>query len=390
MVAPTWWEYLAVALGTTAVTLVLTPLALRLALRRQILDHPNDIKAQASPVPYLGGLAIVIAFSAVVGGAALVRPPHSNGGILAVVLGLAVGLAILGAVDDIRGLGPWVRLAAETAAGVVVYLTGTHAQLLDHRLPHGQIFDAVVTVVWVVGVTNAFNILDNMDGLSAGIAGIASLSLFLVAYLNGQFLVATLALALVGCAVGFLRHNFHPAKIYMGDAGSLYLGFLLAVLCLRLRTYNVSRISFFVPVLILGVALFDTTLVTATRLWHHRNPLSGGRDHTSHRLVFVGIPVRATVGIIYGAGAALGWLAVIVARLSEDRTTAAILMGLVLTVAVLLAGLLAAVPVYETSRRRRMMIQEVKAHESEPLTPPPHAPAVPQATDGPAGTSVPA
>jgi UDP-GlcNAc:undecaprenyl-phosphate GlcNAc-1-phosphate transferase len=286
------------------------------------------------------------------------------------ILGIAVALSLLGLIDDIRGLGPYLRLAVEAAAGVGVLAAGTRAHLFSQLVGGHPVWDDLVTVLWVVGVTNAFNFLDNMDGLSAGVAALSALSLFIVAYLNGQFLVAVMALALVGCAAGFLRHNFHPARIYMGDAGALFLGFMLAVLCLRLRTSPATRITFFVPVLILGVALFDTTLVTVTRLLNHRSPLSGGRDHTSHRLVFVGIPVPAAVSLIYGVAAALGWLAIVMVRV--DRPTSFILMGLVVGVALFVGVLLGMVPVYETSRRRRYMISEVVSHEPEPVVPPGH------------------
>lgn len=360
-----WWGYAAVFATTTAVAVVLTPLALRLALRWQILDRPNEIKAQESPVPYLGGAAIVVSFATVVGVAAAVRPPVSGLGDLWALLGMGVALSLVGLADDVYGLGPWIRLALEATTGAGVVATGTHAQIFGNH-----VLDDAVTIVWIVGVTNAFNILDNMDGLSAGVAAVSAVSLFVVAYINGQFLVAVMALSLVGCALGFLRHNFHPARIYMGDAGSLFLGFLLAVLCLRLRTNPNTRITIFVPVLIIGVALFDTILVTVTRLIHRRSPLSGGRDHTSHRLVFVGIPVPAAVSLIYAVAAGLGWLSVVAVRI--DRTSMLILVGLVGAVAIFVGILLGMVPVYETSRRRRFVLQEVRRHEVEPLVPPAH------------------
>jgi UDP-GlcNAc:undecaprenyl-phosphate GlcNAc-1-phosphate transferase len=353
------WAYFGVFGATLAAVLFLTPFALVVARRLDILDHPVGHKAQECPVPYLGGASIVLAFSAAVLAAALIRPPTSGLGELAVLVGLGSGLSVLGLVDDLRGLGPWLRLALEIAAGVGVWWTGTATQLTVHRP-----VDAVFTVLWVVLVTNSFNLLDNMDGLSAGVAAIASVAFFVVAYLNGQFLVATLAIALAGCAAGFLRHNFHPARIYMGDAGSLFIGFLLSVLALRLRTHMATRITFLVPVVILGVALFDTALVVTNRLIHRRSPISGGRDHSSHRLTFVGIPVPMSVSIIYAAAVALGWLGIVMSRI--DRTTGFILMGLVLVIAVFFGVVLSLVPVYETSRRRRLVIQEVPPPE------PPH------------------
>ena len=354
-------EYVAAFLVSFALAWALTPLMLRLALRLSVLDLPDERKAQSSPVPYLGGVAIVLAFATTVLVAGAVTRPPSGLGALAAVLGTGVTLSLMGLLDDLRGLPPLLRLLVEVAAGAVVYLTTPSI-----ALPGPQWLDVVITVLWVVGVTNALNLLDNMDGLSAGVATIAALSFCLIAGLNGQFLVAALSAAVAGCAAGFLRHNFHPAKIYMGDAGSLFLGFMLATLAIRLQLQDVPpAIAVFVPVLVLGVALFDTTLVTVARLRHGRSPLLGGRDHASHRLVWIGLPVPVSVGLIYGVAASLGFLALIVSRL--DTLSALLLVAYV--VAVGLAGLLllGAVPVYETSRQRRAMLRVVRQHEPEPL-----------------------
>ena len=360
-------EYIYVFALASLVTLVLTPLALRFAVRRSLLDHPNAIKAQSNPVPYFGGAAIVAGFSVVVGAAAVLRDPESGPGQLLAVLGLAVALAAVGLVDDIRGLSPWVRLAAEAAAGVGVWW-GDVARI---EVLQNDALNLVVTVVWIVGVTNAFNLLDNMDGLSAGVAGIAAVFLFVLAQQNGQFLVATLSLALAGCAVGFLRSNFHPARIYMGDAGALFLGFVLAVLAMKLDYPQHAReTSLPVPIILLGVPLLDMALVTANRLLHHRSPLSGGRDHISHRLVFVGIPVPVAVALIYSAAISLGCIALVISRI--DRASALILIGWTGSFTVLAAVLLSRIPVYATSRRRHLMLQEVVKHEHEPPVPPTH------------------
>lgn len=353
-------DYLAVFAVTLVVTLFLTPLALRLAVRRGVLDRPSDIKAQTSPMPYLGGVAIVLSFAAVVLGASLVDPPVSGRGELLIILGIGVALSIIGLLDDLRGLSPWLRLAVEIAAGVIVALSPVSAELFAN-----DAINLLITVFWVVGVTNAVNFLDNMDGLSAGVAAIAAGGIFVLAVDGGQFLVATLAAALAGCALGFLRSNFHPARIYMGDAGALFLGFVLAVLCLKLRFPNAPReITLFVPILVMGVALFDTTLVTVNRLKHGRSPLTGGRDHTSHRLVLVGIPVPLAVGTIYAAAATLACAAFVLSR--TDRTTGLVLVGWTGALALTAGVLLSLVPVYETSRRRLLMLQEVQRHEQEP------------------------
>ena len=294
------WAYAVVLVASLLLSLVLTPVALALALHLDIFDHPGPAKAHGKAVPYLGGAAIVVSFAAVTLVATVLRPPPSGALQLAGFLGLGVLLAIVGLVDDIRGgLSPWLRLGLELAAGLAVWSMGYAAHLTgvsrEHLTPLSQ-------CSWVAGVTNAFNLLDNMDGLSAGVTSIAALSIFGIAWLQHRYLVAALAVALAGCAAGFLRHNFHPARIYMGDAGSLFLGFMIAVLLLKLRANAPTRVEVAVILAVPGVALFDTTLVMVSRVLHRRNPFIGGQDHTSHRLVYFGLSVRKAVTVTYCFG----------------------------------------------------------------------------------------
>lgn len=351
--------YLGVGAGTALLSLRLTPLALSLALRRGWLDRPDGHKLQSDAVPYLGGVAIVVAFAAVVLGGGLLLPIDSGKGELLVLVGTGCGLALVGLADDLRSLGPFVRLAAEIVAGLVVWRTGVGAQLIDV-----EFVDAVITVVWVVGVTNSFNLLDNMDGLSAGVASIAAMAFFAIAAANGQVLVATLAIAVAGCALGFLRHNRHPARIYMGDAGSLFLGFMLAVVGIKLTFEGPRQTVWFVPILVVAVAVFDTSLVTVARLLHRRNPLTGGADHTSHRLVFLGLSVPVAVRVVYAGAALCGWLALALSLV--DLVAGLMLIGFVVAVAIGAGLALGAVPVYPTSRRKRWVVREVGPHDSAP------------------------
>jgi UDP-GlcNAc:undecaprenyl-phosphate/decaprenyl-phosphate GlcNAc-1-phosphate transferase len=342
------WEYIAVFAASLAIAFVITPFAVKLAEHRGILDHPDANKAHESPVPYLGGVAMVVALSIAVMIAALARPPRSGSEELVVVLGIAIGLSVIGLVDDLRGLGPLVRVLVEAAAGVGLWAVEAGVELTG-----SDAGDLVLTIVWVVGITNAFNLLDNMDGLSAGVAAITAGSCFVIAVANGQFLIGGLSAALAGCALGFLRHNFHPARIYMGDAGSLYLGFLLSYLTIKLRFDAPEDITFLVPILLLSVPILDTTLVTVSRLLNGRSPLRGGQDHISHRLVRLGLPVRGAVGAIYVAAVSVGLVALVVSRV--DRTSAYVLAGLVLGVGAVIAFALGRVRVYEPSQppRRR-------------------------------------
>jgi len=347
-----WWGYLLVLGSSLALSLMLVPIAMAMALRFGFLDHPGPAKSHAEAVPYLGGAAIVVSFAVVVLGAAALDPPPSGFPQLAAFIGLGTVLAIIGLLDDLRGgLSPWLRVALETAAGTAILAFGNSAHLAG--VP-GWV-NAVLTVAWVVGVTNAFNLLDNMDGLSAGTVVIACLAIFGVAALQHRYLVSALALALAGCAAGFLRANFHPAKIYMGDAGSLFLGFVVAVLLLKLRANGPTRVDIAVILSVPGVALFDTALVTVSRVAHRRSPFQGGRDHTSHRLVKLGMSVPAAVLTIYLAGVLLGGSAMLMSQFPAAR-----IVGI--------AGLLGAAGIAAVPLARVRVYDQSSAARTIPLT----------------------
>ena len=310
----------AVAFGAAFVlSLVLTPLARVLAARFDVLDHPGGYKCQTRPIPYLGGAAIAASVVAAVAAAGLVGPGPTWGQATA-ILGLSAVLAVVGLADDVRSLPPLPRLIAQIVAALVVILVGTRVQLFD-----SAVVEVALTMIWVVGITNGLNLLDNMDGLAGGVGAVAAFWLFVMAAGNGQFLVAALTAALFGAAVGFLRYNVHPATIYMGDTGSLFLGFLLAVAAIRLRFDAPIEYTWPVPVVALGVPLLDTSYVTVTRLMAGRNPLSGGRDHISHRLVALGLSVRGAVLFHYLAAFVFGFLAWVVSRTADG--TAYLIVG---------------------------------------------------------------
>ena len=223
-----WLEYAVVFLLSTLLCSLFVPIAIRLSWHLGSLDKPGGHKGHESPVPYLGGVAIVLAFTIAVLSESVIRP--SPGGIreLGIILGTAAALAIVGLFDDLRSLPPWPRLVVEVGASLVVWNLGVGVGLT------GVVWiDLVLTVIWVVGITNAFNLLDNMDGLAAGLVSIACATYFAIAAANSQFLVASLSVGVAGCAVGFLRNNRYPARIYMGDGGALFLGFLVAYLGLK-------------------------------------------------------------------------------------------------------------------------------------------------------------
>jgi UDP-GlcNAc:undecaprenyl-phosphate/decaprenyl-phosphate GlcNAc-1-phosphate transferase len=317
-------RYVVSFLAPFVATLLLTPVAARLARRLGVLDHPSSTKFHREATPYLGGLAVAAGLI-LVGGLA----PTDE---LLTVLACAVAISALGLVDDWRNVGPVVKIAVEAAAGAALWLAGVRAGVFGVAP-----LDLVLTVAWVVVVTNAVNILDNMDGIASGVAAIAALSYFVIAAGRGDFLVASMALAIAGASLGFLRHNFPPARIFLGDAGSLLLGFLLAALALKLDLVGVNgSIRSGVAILVLAVPLFDVALVVASRLIGRRKIYVGGIDHSAHRMAALGWPHRRVAGTLFAVQALAGGLAVWVTHMSS--TAGLRVVGLV--VAVMLTVLL--------------------------------------------------
>lgn len=298
-------------------TLVATPLARRLAWRLGVTAQPAANRFHSRPTPLLGGLAIYAAVILVMAGAAGRTEIRE----LAGILGGASLVALLGAWDDRRPLSPYAKLAGEAVAAGVLIASGVQVTLLGHRLGGslGTAADLGLTLLWVVALTNAANLLDNMDGALAGVTLVASSAIALLAQSSGQLLVAPLAAALAGACLGFLAYNRSPASIFMGDAGSLFLGFVLAALGIKLRFPGQSpAASWMVPVLALAIPLFDTLLVVVSRLRRGLNPLKhGGKDHLAHRLVAGGASPREAVQTLWLLGCAAAALALYVGRLDR-------------------------------------------------------------------------
>jgi UDP-GlcNAc:undecaprenyl-phosphate GlcNAc-1-phosphate transferase len=273
-------------------------------------------------MPLLGGLAI---YCGTVAAIMFSLEGQPRGQILGILAGATL-LLVTGILDDRGLLHHQIKLfvAMPLAAATLVAL-GVRFHVTSELLPlsrrAGTSLDVALTLLWLVGITAAFSILDHMDGLVSGVAAIASFFFALLAVLNGQILVAPLGAAVFGASLGFLRWNFKPAKIFMGDGGAMFLGFMVATLGLKLRLPQTPQaIAWVIPVLVLAVPIFDTTLVTISRSRRGLLPFaSPGKDHTAHRLANLGLGQRGAVLVIYGAGAFFGVLAVVVSRLSLQR-----------------------------------------------------------------------
>jgi UDP-GlcNAc:undecaprenyl-phosphate GlcNAc-1-phosphate transferase len=303
----------AIALTTT---LGLTVPVRRFALHFGIVDHPNSRKLHHSPMPLLGGLAIycgtVLAVIASLDG-------QPRGQILG-ILGAGTLLLVTGILDDRGLLHHQIKLfVSMPLAALTLVALGVRFHVASVLIPGsaGRAADIGLTLLWVVGITAACSILDHMDGLVSGVAAIASFFFAFLAILNGQVLVATLAAAVFGASLGFLRWNFKPAIIFMGDGGAMFLGFMLATLGLKVRlAHTPQTTAWMIPVLVLAIPIFDTTLVTISRSRRGLLPFATpGKDHTAHRLANLRFGQRGAVLVIYGFGIFFGCLAVILNRI---------------------------------------------------------------------------
>jgi UDP-GlcNAc:undecaprenyl-phosphate GlcNAc-1-phosphate transferase len=335
--------YAATFILSLLVTVLLTPVFGRLATRLGVLDHPAENKFHQEATPYLGGAAVGLSL-VLVGGVGTGASAQ-----LLILLAAGAVLGILGLADDRAHVSPLIKLAVEVAAAVALWSVGIRAGLF-----HNYFLDLALTVFWVVAITNAVNMLDNMDGLSSGVVAIAAGGFFVIAGGRGEYLVGALALAVAGASIGFLRYNFPPARIFLGDAGTLLLGFLLAALGLKLDMGGENGlIRAAVPILLLGVPIFDMALVVMARLLSGRKFYVGGTDHTSHRLVAMGLSTRAVAFVAYSAQILCAAMAVWLLDASPGTGLAS-----VVAVAIVAIGALTVLLALPTERRETISLPE--------------------------------
>lgn len=296
---------------------LLTPAVSRLAVRLGALDIPDTRKLHTRPVPRLGGLAVYLAFLA----GLFVFGVNGRE-----VWGLLAGtslIVLLGVLDDIYDLPAKAKLVGQIVAAVAVIPFGLQVEFVTNPLNGGLVYlgwwGIPVTIFWLVAVTNALNLIDGLDGLATGTAVIAALTLATVAWTEGQTGAAALALLLGAAALGFLRYNFHPAKIFLGDSGSMLLGFVLAAIAVVGLTKSATAVSLIIPILILGIPLVDTTLAVLRRCYKRQPIFNPDREHLHHRLLDAGLTHRRAVLVVYGVDAVLGASAVSLTILSTDQ-----------------------------------------------------------------------
>jgi UDP-GlcNAc:undecaprenyl-phosphate GlcNAc-1-phosphate transferase len=303
-------QFAILGVAAFALTGLLTWPVRALAIRLGAMDAPNMArKTQAEPVPYLGGVAIALGISLITLGAVFVGAENfageNNGQLKDLALTVLLPALVLGAMglfDDLRSLSPWPRLITQTVVGSIVAFVivengtiGTpfgNGNSLEQGMnsSNGSWINTAVTIFWIVGICNSINFFDNLDGAASGAVAIAALGVFLIAFDRGQELVSALSIVTAGATIGFLMWNKSPAKIYMGDAGALFLGIIISVATIRLNPgITPTWQSLAIPVILLAVPLLDTCVAVFSRLARGLSPLTGGKDHLSHRLVRGGL-----------------------------------------------------------------------------------------------------
>jgi UDP-GlcNAc:undecaprenyl-phosphate GlcNAc-1-phosphate transferase len=313
------FQYFLLFVSTFVVVGFLTPVMRKIAISKKIYDTPNSAhKTHKDPVPYLGGVAIIIGVILVSYGVAIIDGFDSKNFLLMTsVLAPALVLGAIGFWDDLRNLRPAPRLAIQSAAGLFTAWILISQNTLGTPT-ESTIIDVLITSIWIVGICNSINFFDNLDGGAAGTVAVTSIALFVLAFQGQQFLIAALSAVTAGATIGFLLWNKSPARIYMGDAGALFLGILIATLTIRLQpNTEVMWTSLATPVLLLAVPILDTCVAVFSRIKRGISPLQGGHDHLSHRLIRGGLSRRTAAFSLWALSAFFALCAIAIPRTSE-------------------------------------------------------------------------
>jgi UDP-GlcNAc:undecaprenyl-phosphate GlcNAc-1-phosphate transferase len=320
-------KFIPIILASGLISFIATPLLRKLAASIDFVDNPERRKLHATPMPMLGGLAIYFGLVS----ATVMTNTRMHTEILGIISGATI-VTLFGLWDDRYGMRPLVKLGGQALATLILITAGIQVTLFS--VPA---FNVALTFLWVLGISNALNLLDNMDGLAAGITAVISGFFLVLAVVEGLGVVSTLAAAMLGACVGFLYYNFNPATLFMGDAGSLLVGYILAVLGIKLTFAGRPQdVTWMIPIILLGLPIFDTTLVIISRLRRGKPVYQGGKDHTSHRLVSVfGMTPARAVMTLYLVSSVLGLLALML----RDSTPAQARLILVMLSVLFVAGL---------------------------------------------------
>lgn len=294
--------------------LLVTPIAIRIAPKIGAVDIPlDDRRMHTKAMPRFGGLAIFVGTTT-----SMIMYMSFDPRVTGVIIG-GILIYVLGVIDDLKGLPAKVKFIGQTGIAILMYAFNIRIEFITNYfgdgLNHfGTTVCFIVTVLWIVGITNTINLIDGLDGLAAGLSAIAALCISYVAYIHGMYLVSCAMLAIAGGALGFLPYNFYPAKIFMGDGGSLFLGFCLSTLSILGPVKGATLFAVVVPVIVLGIPIFDTAFAIFRRLVNKRPIMEADKGHLHHRLMALGYGQRRAVLMLYGISGVMGIAAVLASR----------------------------------------------------------------------------
>lgn len=314
-------EYILVFLVAAVMAFVMTPLARKIAVKKGAIDVPSEARrVHTTPIPRMGGLAIVVPFTIL----ALIFSGF-NRSVIGIVLGGLV-IAIGGVLDDIKSLKPLHKLMFQLLAVFILIIFDINIKMItipfvsDNASMFIGIFEIPATILWVVGITNAINLIDGLDGLACGISTISAITILLVAMISGRYTAILLSAILAGACMGFLPYNFHPASIFLGDTGSQFLGFVLAAISIQGAVKSAAVIVVAVPILAIGVPIYDTLFAIVRRKLNHQPISEADRGHMHHRLLDMGIPHVQVVLLMYFVSILLGGVSVMAMKLSNKSS----------------------------------------------------------------------
>ena len=320
-------QYILLGLAAFAMSGLLTWPVRKLAIAIGAMDRPNlERKTQKEPVPYLGGVAIAITILVITYASIAAKLPTVEKFTLASqVLIPATLLGLMGLVDDLKGLAALPRLVLQTIAAIVMSLILINTDTMGFAFGNTTV-DTVVSILWIVGICNSINFFDNLDGGAAGTVAAATIGIFFIAFTQGQELISALAILTAGATLGFLIWNKSPAKIYMGDAGALFLGIILSTLTIRMNPgLDPNWKSLAIPAILLAVPILDTTVAVTSRIYRGLTPFNGGKDHLSHRLVRIGFTHRIAAFILWGSSGVCATVAYLIYKYPDQLGTELVL-----------------------------------------------------------------
>ncbi|RKD31383.1 MraY family glycosyltransferase [Thermohalobacter berrensis] len=323
-------NYYKVFFTAVSIAYILTPLAKWIANKIGAIDIPKDNRrVHKRPIPRLGGLAIYLATMV----SMLIFLPI-NKTLFSIMIGSTI-IVITGIIDDTKSISPKVKLLGQIIAALILIWGDIKIEFITNPFDEAdgmmylKVFAVPVTVFWVVGITNTLNLIDGLDGLAAGVASIAAIFFIFVASSQGIAVAALMSAIIAGACIGFLPHNFNPAKIFMGDTGALFLGYMLSVVAIEGVMKSVAALTIGVPILILGLPIFDTTFAIIRRFLNRKPIMEADKGHLHHRLLEWGLTHRQTVVVLYGISSILGGLAIVLTDMEPSKGV--ILLGIVLT-----------------------------------------------------------